>query len=500
MLLLASVVFGGAQSDEALGFLPEEEAELLKDRSAAFRSIPKEQRIPFLVREMRRMLSMRRRRLATADPEHLARFLAKEKPVVAEVVLRALPSLLAHSVQAALPGFRETQLRKEPRAEVFSIVRWKLEEELQHSSVSASFQFADLLGLQARELITLSDRMGARLFATALAGLPEDARQHFFEALPPDQKMLAQRACEAAKTRHMQAGDARRFLELYQSTENPSNALRSAGARRILRACLAESVEFASKLARQHEGELGKLLSHWFEEEKDKKIQGDSGRTDIIEQLEFLAKRGFLERPLILPKTREVSKPKAPARERAASAGMGVGSARLAAPSSMQPPRVEKLPKPTPSKIVPSGKERENVSAVSRVASHAHPQPKPKTTDAAAAPSRFGAIGAERSATPRARNVERPATPRAGNVERSSASPLPRARSPERSLPSQSDVTGKAVVARMPTQTPAKGSAAVGKGVVRVPTLQPVPRRRTGEVEAAEKTSHRVRMKPDDKS
>jgi plasmid stabilization system protein ParE len=494
MLLLASVVFGGAQDDEAFGFLPEEEAELLKHRSEAFRSIPKEQRIPFLVREMRRMLSMRRRRLATADSEHLAGFLAKEKPVVAEVVLRTLPSLLAHSVQAVLPGFRETQLHKEPKAEVLSIVRWKLEEELQNSSVSAFFQFGDLMGLQARELITICDRMGARVFATALAGLPSGERQSFLEALPPDQRMLAQKACDAVKARHLQASDARRLLELYHAAESPSAALRSAGARRVMRACLAESVDFASKMARRHEGELGRLLSHWFDGEKGKQTQGDGGRADILEQLEFLARRGFLERPLILPKPKEAPKPHAPARARAAPA-MGVGSARLAAPSTMKPSRAlpEKPPRPMPH----PGREGENVTGP---ASRLKQLPKPQAAEPTAVSSRVRAIRAERSEASPSRRAARPERPAA------SLKPRPSSAGHSASLPSLK-LTDKTTSARTPTQAPDDGS--IGKGsVARVSALQPISRRRTiGEAGAvgkdSDKTDHRhksVGMKPGRKS
>jgi|GEM_PF-1301250 len=419
MLLLASVVFGGAGADEAFQFLPEEDAELLKHRTEAFRSIPKEQRIPFLVREMRRLLSMRRRRLATAEPEHLAGLLAKEKPVVAEVVLRALPSLLANSVQAALPSSKKTQLRREPSPEVFSFVRWKLEEELQNASISALFRFEDILGLQARELITVCDRMGARVFATALAGLPSGERQSFFDSLPPDQRILAQKACDAAgQMRPLQANDSRRLLELYGGTANSSSALRSAGVRRIMRACLSESADFASKMARRHEGELGKLLSHWLDEEKGKKVQGDGGRADILDQLEFLAKRGFVERPLVLSKPKIIPvtpPPKAAARAKPAPLGSvpSVGSARLAAPPAMKPSRVpaEKLPKPTPSRLVGPGGERGNLPMASPAANRSHRLPKPHTIERSAAQPPKTAHVRRPSPSPEITEAKRPLPP-----------------------------------------------------------------------------------------
>jgi len=412
---------------------------------------------------MRRMLNMRRRRLATAEPEHLAGLLAKEKPVVAEAVLRVLPSSLAHSVQAALPGFRGTPARKEPRAEVFSIVRWKLEEELRNFSASALFQFEDLMGLQARELITLCDRMGARVFATTWAALPSGERQSFFEALPPDQRMLAQKANEAAQARQlkaMQAGDARRLLELHGASQAPASTLRSAGARRIMRACLAQSAEFASKMAQRHEGELGALLSRWFKEEKGTQIRGDGGRADILEQLEFLAKRGFLERPLMLAKPKVVpvaQSAQAPAR---AASTSGASSARLV-PSAMKSSQSlpERLPRPTLSKLMGPGGMRGNVAELSRATGNIHLLPKPHSTEASMASSSPRAAGVERTAAsspPKASGVERTAAsspPRAAGVERTAASSPPRAAGAERtaasSLPRAAAGAGRSSLSRV---------------------------------------------------
>jgi len=517
MLLLASVVFGRAGAEEAFQFLPEEEAELLTHRFGAFRSIPKEQRIPFLVREMRRMLSMRRRRLATADPKHLAGLLAKEKPVVTQVILRALPAPLAHSVQKALPGFRAMQLYREPRAEVLSIVRWKLEEELQNSSVSAHFRFEDLMGLQARELITVCDRMGARVFATALAGLPSGERQNFFAALPPDQRMLAQRACDVAKTQHLQAKDARRLLELYGATEDPSAAIRSAGIRRIMKACLAESSAFASTITRRYEGELGGLLLHWLEKEKGKQVRGDGGRADILEQLEFLARRGFLERPLILPKpgvlVARLFKPKEP--------DPSLGPARQAESSLAKSPRLssQKLLAPTPSKLVHLGSHK-NAAVVSPARSHSERLSKPQaakrlvpssSSSQVADTKRLSLASPKTAGKPSSLKAARQGMPKSSGIRKDekgftgksalarmpthmdessghrvfAKKPIVTHKSTHENEPSGPKIfTGKSAVARMPAPTdePVGHKGFTGKSaVVRVPALQSVPRRRTAE-------------------
>lgn len=337
MLLLTAVTFGGADCVEALDHLPDEEAELLKHRATALLAIPRDKRIPFLVQEIKRLVTARRRQLASVDPVRLAAVLGKERSALVEVVLRALPSQLADSVRKEVPG-NPVKFQREVRPDVLSIIRWKLEEAIRGSAPKGAglFKFTDLLMLQSRELLTIADRMGARALATAIAGLPDAERDAFLAALPPDQRSLAQRASDAGKARKLTEVDSRTVLEMHNALKEPSTGMRSSGAQRLARAALAQSPEFAARLIERNAGEFGKLLIRWMREERNKAVRGDGGRLDIVEQMERLAQRGVIDRPLRLPPP--VMKPPKPAQAGPAAApATPMPGGRLMAPNKRSP-------------------------------------------------------------------------------------------------------------------------------------------------------------------
>src|SRR3954465_15220778 len=103
MLLLTAVTFGGNECTGAFPPLPDEEAEILKHRAQALLQIPRDKRIPFLVQEIKRLVTARRRQLAGVDPVRLAEGWTKERSAMVEVVLRALPSALADAVRKEVP-------------------------------------------------------------------------------------------------------------------------------------------------------------------------------------------------------------------------------------------------------------------------------------------------------------------------------------------------------------------------------------------------------------
>ena len=174
VLLLTSLTFGGADAMASFKHLPPEEEELLRYRAQALLQIPRDRRVPLLVQEMKRLFTARRRQLSSADPRRLADVLSKERPVMIEVVLRALPVELAEAVRASIPNHPTMRLQREVGKDVLAIIRWKLEEALQHNVPRVgTFRFTDLLTLQQREIFSVCDRMGARVLATAIAGLPD---------------------------------------------------------------------------------------------------------------------------------------------------------------------------------------------------------------------------------------------------------------------------------------------------------------------------------------
>jgi hypothetical protein len=228
--------------------------------------------------------------------------LKKERSTVVEVVLGALASDLANAVRAEMGNPAPVKLLRDVNPEVLSIVRWKLEDAMRLNAPQiGSFRFTDLSMMQQRDILAVADRMGARVLATAVAGLSDEDRQAFLTKLPPDQRALAARASEAGASRRLSEKDAKLVLEMHGALESPSSGMRSAGVQRIIRACYAQSPEFAQRFAERHQGEIGKLLNRWLREEKGKPVKGDGGRLDIVEQLERLAQKGIVDRPMRLP-------------------------------------------------------------------------------------------------------------------------------------------------------------------------------------------------------
>lgn len=300
MLLLTSITFGGQEGIDALGHLPEDEAEMLLHRAQEILQIPREKRIPLLVQEIKRLVKDRRGQLWSAEPERLAALLRHERSALVEVVLRALPAPLAEAVRNALPSMPRVKLTREVRPQVLDIVRWRLEELLaRQPSALTPFRFTDVLLLQTRELLTACDRLGARVLGPALAGLPEGERDPSIAALPPHLKQLAGRAVAANAPRKLPEEESRSQIEQYGGLQNLAATLRSAGTHRLARASVAQSPEFAARLLEKHRGEFGQLLAKWIREERAKPTaRGDGGRTDIVTDLERLASRGLIERPV----------------------------------------------------------------------------------------------------------------------------------------------------------------------------------------------------------
>ncbi|WP_224250257.1 hypothetical protein [Hyalangium gracile] len=311
MLLLTAITFGGQEGVASLEFLAPEDGELLSHRAQEIMQIPREKRIPLLVQEIKKLMKDRRGQLWSAEPEKLAALIKNERAALVEVVLRALPAVLAEAVRAHLPQ-KPVKLTREVRPQVLDIVRWKLEERLSRSAGSqVAFKFSDVLMLQPRELLTVCDRLGARVLGPALAGLQEAQREPLIAALPPDQKQLASKSVQANAPRKLPEEEAKEQLAAHDGLKNLSAAIRSAGTQRLARACVSQSAEFAARMLERHRGEFGSLLAKWVRDERSKPVSRttDGGRADIVADLERLANRGLIERPVRLTPQRPALNP-----------------------------------------------------------------------------------------------------------------------------------------------------------------------------------------------
>jgi hypothetical protein len=365
MLLLVSVTFGGADALECFEFLPDDEGEVLKERAQKLMEVPREQRLPFLVQEIKRLVMGRKGGdLRGADPAQVVRALKGQRPALAEVLLRALPAALADRVRNELPP-SNAKITREIKPEILSVIRWQFEGQLQKlAPKGTSFLFADLLTLSARDLLTLSDHLGADDVGPALAGLAANEREELVRTLPAEQRALATRAANRAQEKALPADKAKAMLQDI-SSDDPRHTVRQAGLRRLVRACLAESAEFASKLAERHRDELGRALVGAIRIERPQRPRqtADRLKADVLTWLEFLAERGLVERPVRL-------QPPPALRARMAQAEAAASANR---PKARPPPPVPKVP-PV---LAPSGAPRAR-SPEPSTAPRSAPRPAPK--------------------------------------------------------------------------------------------------------------------------
>jgi len=302
MLLLTAVTFGGQESMQALEHLPDDQSELLRERADRILKIPREQRVPFLVQEIKRIVTRNKTEsLRGASSSLVAQALTGERASVVEVLLRALPAQLAEEVRraSARPAIK---LSRDIRPDLLAVLRWKFEEKLARVSQPRSLALTDLPRLSTPELWSLSDALGSRLVAPALAAVDERERAALLALLGPDQRAGAERP--AVPGRRMGHDLARRWIESIFGVPDPKQAVRELGVRRIARACLSSSAELALKVIESHRDDFGRSLALFVAEERQTRRRPSSdeaSRNEVLEELEKLAARGAIGRPAAPP-------------------------------------------------------------------------------------------------------------------------------------------------------------------------------------------------------
>jgi hypothetical protein len=296
MLLLTAVTFGGQEAIEALGYLPEQEAELLIERANELLSIPRERLTPFLVQQMRKLVaSQSNDSLLDMEPDLVVRAIAGERPAMIEVILQALPFDLARIVRGQL-HLAPAESKREVSPKVLGVIRWKLEETLRaQAQHGPPFVFDDLLIIPDPDLRCLADALGARQAAAALVSLPPEAREEQLGRLSTRQRFLTQRALGAPAPALEAGPEAEALLE----SKSLQRAVRSLGVRRIATTCLSRSAELAARMIERHRDDFGRLLAAYVaEERKARQRRPPKLQEELLAELESLAALGLIDRPV----------------------------------------------------------------------------------------------------------------------------------------------------------------------------------------------------------
>ncbi|MBS2032832.1 MAG: hypothetical protein JST54_33470 [Deltaproteobacteria bacterium] len=358
MLLLTAVTFGGAEGAAAFDHLPDDEAEVLKERAERLMQVPREKRIPFLVQEIKRLVMGRKGGdLRGADPRQVVEALRGERPALAEVILRALPAQLADQVRNELPPAK-VKLTREVRPEILQVIRWHFERQLQKLAPrQAGFLFPDVHNLSAKDLLTLADHLGADELGPALAGLEPAARDELLKGFSAEQRALAAKVAGSSAARRLPGPEAEAMVKDYVG-EDPRHAVRRAGLRRLVRACLAESPEFASRLAERHRDELGRMLIGGIRAERvhGRPKNGERLKVDVVARLEHLAERGLVERPVRLAPPPMALRVRAPTEQPAEPPRVSRSSIPpVPRPPASEPPRRPRVSMEAPSRPPTTG-------------------------------------------------------------------------------------------------------------------------------------------------
>ncbi|HEY4222341.1 MAG TPA: hypothetical protein VGO62_13395, partial [Myxococcota bacterium] len=187
--------FGGSQGKELLAFLPDEDAQLMAQKAQKLDEIPKERRVPLMVRELKQMMTFRAvKGLEGVEPSWLSAGFKGESPRVIAIVLMHMPSSISRQVIARLPepvraALPEREELKQIPLSLVKLVRARFDAKFASMPLErdvAELQFRDLVLLTAKELVTVIRHVGADEIASAFLAVGKRALAEFLTKLAPD--------------------------------------------------------------------------------------------------------------------------------------------------------------------------------------------------------------------------------------------------------------------------------------------------------------------------
>lgn len=193
-LLLTAMSFGGSEARELWKFLPDDDGRAIAAKAATLEDIPREKRVPLMVRELRGLMSFRAvKGLDGVEPSWLAAAFKGESPRVIAAVLMYLPSSLSRQIIARLPDGVQKALParealKDVPMEVIKLVRSRFDQKFVQMPLERDLSdlgFEDVVLLSAKELITLVRSIGADEIACAFLAVGKRALAEFLTKLAP---------------------------------------------------------------------------------------------------------------------------------------------------------------------------------------------------------------------------------------------------------------------------------------------------------------------------
>jgi flagellar motor switch protein FliG len=334
-LLLTTLAFGGSQASELWQLLPDEQQAPLAEKQQKLDEIPREKRVPLMVRELKGLMSFRSvKGLDGVEPSWLAAGFKGESPRVIAAVLMYLPSSLTKQIVARLPEAVQKALpaREEMRGvplEVIKLVRSRFDAKFIAMPLEgdlASLAFSNLVLLSAKELIVLIRNIGADEIACAFLAVGKRALAEFLSKLAPqDGEELIAAVRRADVKDGMELKSAQAFLGKVLSGAPPQSQkvgpntggiprasgntsgiafantdelFQKAGIYRLARAIVVDDPLVIRQIVQRFPRAHGRLLLEYIDRVKEREIEEAQVRRlrdQILDVLVNLSRRGKID-------------------------------------------------------------------------------------------------------------------------------------------------------------------------------------------------------------
>ncbi len=308
-LLLTMLSFGGSQGKELLSLLPDDEAGMMAEKARKLDEIPRDRRIPLMVRELKQMMTFRAiKGLEGVEPSWLSAGFKGESPRVIAIALMHMPSSIARQIVARLPDpVRDAlppreELRQVPLS-VVKLVRARFDAKFASMPLErdlAELQFRDLVLLTAKELVTVVRHVGADEIACAFLAVGKRALAEFLSKLSPEDAEELIAAVKRTDIKdQMEQKAARGFLgKVLQGFNNTDELFQKAGLYRLARAISIEDPTYVRQISQRFPRPHGRLLGEYLARVRDEEL--DDGqvrrlRDQVLDVLVNLSRRGKIE-------------------------------------------------------------------------------------------------------------------------------------------------------------------------------------------------------------
>jgi flagellar motor switch protein FliG len=310
-LLLTALTFGGKSGHEVLALLPDEDQAALSEKINALEEIPREKRVPLMLRQLRQLMSFRDRKgLEGVEPSWLIAGFRGEAPRTVAIVLMHMPSSVARQIVSRLPP--KVREAMPPRAElsgvpldVVKLVRARFDAKFAamptERKTLEELRFRDLVVLTARELVTLIRKLGAEELACAFVAVGKRALAEFLRRLPPrEAEELIAAVKRVAREDSMEVKAAQAFLgRVLDNFHNTDELFQKAGIWRLARGVQLEDELFIRQLSQRFPRAHGRLLAEYLSRLRKRGDDEEEAlsrlRDSLLKELVDLSRRGRID-------------------------------------------------------------------------------------------------------------------------------------------------------------------------------------------------------------